>query len=176
MCRPLMYCGTRIGLVSIVMYVEMGLSFTGGWKWASSTVVVHASHQQIFSWEARDDLAAVFSDNKLLLDASRRPTITGRPEGLKGEDHALLNHFWMVERDKAAEDRFLPDGESDAMTVLEREGRFFIREAKLFCLGPELDNVSGRYTRLDGINGYIQNVTTVFVGIYHGWRGASYGK
>ena len=49
----------------------------------------------------------------------------------------------MIEGDQAAEDGFLPDGETDTVTVLEGERSFLIGEPEFFRLWPELDDVSG---------------------------------
>jgi hypothetical protein len=42
----------------------------------------------------------------------------------------------MLERNQAADDRLLPDGQADAVTVLQRESGFFIGETELLRLRP----------------------------------------
>ena len=51
------------------------------------------------------------------------------------------------------------------MTILEREGGFLVRETKLLCFRPELDNISRRHSWSNCMNRHIQNIPTVFIGI-----------
>src|SRR5207247_9678304 len=72
----------------------------------------------------------------------------------------------MIEGDQAAEDGFLPDGETDTVTVLEGERSFLIGEAEFFRLRPELDDLGSADTWLDRVDGLIQDVPAIIVGIY----------
>src|SRR5206468_10261606 len=60
--------------------------------------------------------------------------------------------------------------------VLERESSLFIGEAKFFRFGPQLDNISGGHPRLNRVNGPIQDIPAVLVGIYLRLRGAPHYK
>src|SRR5689334_20607250 len=82
----------------------------------------------------------------------------------------------MVERDEAAENRFLPDRKPYPMSVLEGEGGLFIGEAKFFRFWPELDDIGGGHPWLDLVDGFIQNIPAVLVGVYLCLRGASHNK
>ena len=62
------------------------------------------------------------------------------------------------------------------MAILQRESSLLIREAKLFCFGPELDDIGGGHTRFDRVNCDIEDIAAVFVGIYHCLRGAANGE
>src|SRR6266496_1692348 len=79
----------------------------------------------------------------------------------------------MIEGDQAAEDGFLPDGETDTVTVLEGERSFLIGEAEFFRLRPELDDLGSADTWLDRVDGLIQDVPAILVGIYLQLRGTS---
>src|SRR5947209_6494647 len=52
------------------------------------------------------------------------------------------------------------------MTVLERESGLFIRKAELFRFGPELDDIGSGHARFDGVDGLIQDIPAVLVGVY----------
>src|SRR6202035_2167319 len=73
------------------LIVQVGLGFASGGQWAGRGVVAYASDEQLLRREARDNLATIAGDHQLLFDTCRRPAITGGPEGLQREDHALLN-------------------------------------------------------------------------------------
>src|SRR5579883_467230 len=147
--------------------VEMRLRLADGWQRSAGGVIVRACDEQLLSREARNHLTAIFGENQLFFDARCCPAVAGGPEGYKREDHPLFDHFRMIQRDEAAEDRFLPDREAHAMPILQREGGLFICEAKRFCLWPEFDDIGSSDARLDGVNGGIENLTAVFVGVHH---------
>ena len=119
--------------------------------WESRTVgsdavdgpVALAGDQEVLGGELGDHLAPVGGDDDLLLDPGRRPAVAGGPVGLEREDHALLEHLRVVERDQPAEDRLLPDGQADAVAVLQRERRLLVREPELLRGRPQLDHVGG---------------------------------
>src|SRR5438105_3403996 len=121
-----------------------------------------ARHEQLLRREACNDLAAIFRHHQLLLDASGCPAIGGWPEGLQGENHALLDDLRVIQRDESAKDRLLPNREPYSMPVLQGKGSLLIGKAELWSLGPELDDIRRRYTRLDGIDGGIQDVAALF--------------
>src|SRR5690606_14495735 len=81
-----------------------------------------AGDQQILGGELGDHLAAVGGDHDLLLDARGTPAVGRGPVGLQGEHHPLLQHLGVLERGEPGEDRLLPDGETDTVTVLQCEG------------------------------------------------------
>ena len=82
----------------------------------------------------------------------------------------------MVERDEPADDRLLPNREPDAMTVLEREGRLFVREPELLCLRPYRGDLSGRSSRSDQLDCSVEVIAAAFIGIHHGVRGITDGE
>src|SRR5713226_1034963 len=164
------------GLVTITVDIQLGLGFTRCGQRTVNGVIAYTCYKQFLRWKTGNDLAAILRNDQLLLDTSRRPTIAGRPEGLKGEDHTLLDHFWVVERYQAAENGFLPDGKPHAVTVLERKGGLFVGEAELFRFGPELNDLGGGHPRLDSVNGTVQDIPTVLIGVYLCLRGAAYNE
>src|SRR5919106_1277151 len=82
----------------------------------------------------------------------------------------------MVEGNQATENRFLPNRQADPVTVLERESRFFIGKAEFLCLGPKLNDVRRRDSRLYNADGGIHVVPAAFVSVPHSRRGAADGK
>ena len=78
--------------------VEVRLRLAQGVEVAGRRPVALAGDEQLLGRELRDHLAPVGGHDELLLDAGRRPAVRRRPVGLQGEDHALLEWLWMVER------------------------------------------------------------------------------
>ena len=97
----------------------------------------------------------------------------GGPVGFERKDHAFFDHFGIIERNQAAEDRFLPDRQTDAVAVLQRKSGFFIGEAELLRLGPELDHVGRGDARFDDADRRVHVVAATFVGVDHRRRGAA---
>src|SRR5712691_12272432 len=169
-------CNHGSWTVTVGLYVQVRLGFARCGQRPASSVIAYACYQQFLRWKTGNHLAPVFRNDQLFLDARRRPAIGGGPESLERENHSLFNHLRVINRDQAAENGFLPDGKTYAVTVLEREGGLFIGEAKFFRSGPELDNVSGGHPRLDRVNGPIQDFPAILVSIYLRLRSASHYK
>src|SRR5579859_4024294 len=62
------------------------------------------------------------------------------------------------------------------MTILQGKGCLLVGKAELLSPGPEFDHIGRRDAGLDGINGNVEQVATVFIGIHHRLRGATNGK
>ena len=123
--------------------VEVRLRLPRQRQRAADRPVATAGDQQLLGRELGDDLAAVGGDHDLLLDPGGRPAVGGRPVGLQREDHALLEHLGVVERDQPAEDGLLPDGQAHAVPVLQGERRLLVGEAELLGAGPHRHDVGG---------------------------------
>src|SRR5208337_309430 len=95
--------------------------------------IVPAGYQEFFGREARDDFVASFGDNDFLLDARGTPAIRRGPEGFQSEHHARLDFAGVIERDEAADHWLLPDGEANAVTVLQCEAGLLVRETEFLC-------------------------------------------
>ena len=95
---------------------------------------MRAGDQQFFRREARDDFAAIFGDDDFFFETRGGPAVGCGPVGFQREDHAFFDHFGMIEGNQAAEDRFLPDRQADAVAILQCKGGFFVGEAELFAL------------------------------------------
>src|SRR5437016_1970309 len=71
----------------------------------------------------------------------------------------------MVERNQPAQDRLLPDRETDAVPVLEREGGLLVGEAEFIRFRPELDDLIRRDAGPRPVDGNVEVVATALVGI-----------
>src|SRR6266536_3021129 len=105
--------------------------------------------QHVLGREPGDDLAAVVGYAALLLDPRGRRAVRRRPVGLQRENHAWLDALGVLERHQPAEDRLLPDGQADAVAVLQGEGGLLAREAELGGPWPDRHDVGGGAARLD---------------------------
>ena len=95
---------------------------------------------------------------------------------LRPGDPAFFDLLRGVERDQAAEDRFLPYAEAYAVAVLQGEGRLFIGEAEFLGLRPELDHIRCGDSRFNDADGGIHVVPAAFVGVHHGGGRAADGE
>ena len=93
--------------------------------------IVSPGNQKLLSRETRYDLMAGFGDDDFFLDTGGAPAIGRWPESFQREDHARLDFARMLKRYETADYRLFPDGETDAVTILESEGSFLVGEAKL---------------------------------------------
>ncbi len=109
-------------------------------------------------------------DDDLFFDARGAPAIGRRPERFEREHHARLDLVRMFERNQAADHRLFPDGQPDAVAVLQREGSFFIGEAELLRLGPHRGDFRGGAAGPDQLDGGIEIFAAALVGIDHGVR------
>src|SRR5580704_15365822 len=105
--------------------------------------IMRARDEQFLRWETRDDLVAGFGDHNFLFNARRGPSIGGRPEGFQSEYHSGLDLVGMIQRNQAADDRFFPDRQADAMSVLQSEGGFFVGESEFLRFRPQRRNFAG---------------------------------
>ena len=97
--------------------------------------VVRAGDEKFFRREPRDHFVPRRGDYDFFFDARRAPAVRRRPEGFQREHHARLDLHRMLERNQAADHRLLPDGEPDAVAVLQRERGFFVGEAEVVAFG-----------------------------------------
>src|SRR5690348_1767833 len=67
------------------MDIEVGLDLTRRGEGSVDGVIARAGDQQLLGGEACDDLAAIFGDYELLLDARGGPAVGGGPEGFQRE-------------------------------------------------------------------------------------------
>src|SRR5215207_10300341 len=111
--------------------VQVRLAVPYGRKRPVHGPVAAARDEQVLGRELGDDLAAVGGHHDFLLDPRGRPAVGARPVGLEREDHPLLEHLRVLQRDQPAEDGLLPDGQADPVAVLQREGCLLRGEAEL---------------------------------------------
>src|SRR5579884_1624405 len=162
--RPFELCGGDDAVDDArVVEVRRHLALAG--QRPGDGVLAAGGHEQLLGREARDHLAPVLRDDELLLDPRRRPAVRRGPEHLEGEDHALLDRLRIVEGDEAREDRLLPDRETDAVSVLERERGLLVREAELLRPREHLDDLGGRHARPDHRDRLVEVVAAARVGI-----------
>src|ERR1700747_796160 len=74
----------------------------------------------------------------------------------------------MLKGNEAADHRLLPDGESDAMAILQGETRFLVGETELLGFGPYGGDFGGGATRPHQFDGSVQVITASLVRIDHG--------
>src|SRR6266481_1310915 len=70
----------------------------------------------------------------------------------------------------------LPNGQAYAVSILQREGCFFIGEAKLLSFGPHGSNLRGRSAWLHQRDRGVEVIAAAFVGVDHGVRGIADGE
>src|ERR1700758_3992488 len=110
------------------------------------------------------------SDYDFFFDASGAPAVSRRPESLEGEHHARLDFDGVLERDETADYRLLPDGEADAVSVLQGEGGFFVGETEILRLGPHGRDFGSRAAGTNEFDRGIQIFAAALVGVDHGVR------
>ncbi len=69
----------------------------------------------------------------------------------------------MVERDEPAEDRLLPDRQTDAVPELERERGLFVRESELLRSRPHADHLAGGGAGTDQLDRRVEVVAAALV-------------
>src|SRR5882762_1528729 len=126
-----------------------------------------ARHKKFFGREACDDFVAGFSDYNFLLDARGAPTVARRPECFECEHHARLDLVRMLERHEPTDYRLLPDRQTDSVTILQRERRFFIWEAELLRFWPHRSDFSRRAPGTNQRNRGVQIFAAARVGVNH---------
>ena len=109
-----------------------------------------------------------FGDYYFFFDASGAPAVGRRPEGFEREYHARFDFAGMFKGYQAADDGLLPDGQADAMTILQRESGFFVGETELLRLRPYSRNLGCGAARADEFDRGVEIFTAALVGIVHG--------
>src|SRR3990172_11265950 len=99
--------------------------------------IMRSSYQQLFGRESRDDFMTGLGDDNFLLDPSGAPSIARGPERFECENHARFDLVRMLQRYQTADHRFFPNGQANAIAVLQREARLFVRETELLGSGPD---------------------------------------
>src|ERR1700722_7575648 len=155
------------------MFAGRSFRFARGGKRAVDGVIVRAGYQQLFGGEARDNFVSGGRDYDLLFDARGAPAIGGGPERFEREYHARFDGDRMLEGNQAADDGLLPDGEADAVAVLQGEGVFFILETEILRLRPDCGNLGGGAAGADEFDGGIEIIAAALVGVDHGVRGVA---
>src|ERR1019366_1157428 len=107
------------------------------------------------------------------LDASRTPAIRRGPESFQGKHHAGLNFAGMFQRYETADYWFLPNSEANAVTILQRECGFFVRETELLRLRPHRGNLRRSASRAHQFNRRIEVFPAPLVRVVHRVRGVS---
>src|SRR5262245_1275805 len=79
----------------------------------------------------------------------------------------------MLERDYARDDRPLMNGAADAVSELQAKGAHFVGKAELLGLGPHTRYLVGRHARLDALDGPVEPVARLLVGVVLYRRGAA---
>src|SRR5260370_6799065 len=80
----------------------------------------------------------------------------------------------MLEGNQSADYRLFPDGQADAVSVLQRERCFFIGKAKLLGFGPHGSDLRGGSSRPHQRDRGVEIFTAAFVSIDHGVRSVTY--
>src|SRR5580693_4276210 len=133
--------------------------------------IMSAGNQELFGREARNDFVAGFGDHDFFFDASGTPAIGRWPESFQREHHPRLDFAGMLQRYQTADYRLLPDGETNAVTILQREGGFLVREAELLRLRPHGRDLGGRAPRAYEFNRRVKVFPAPLVRVVHCVRG-----
>src|SRR5262249_21285977 len=88
----------------------------------------------------------------------------------EGKYHARLEFVRMVERNKSADHRLLPDCQADSVAILQGKSVFFIAEAKFLRLRPYRCDFGGRTSRPNQGNSCVKIFAAALVRIAHGVR------
>src|SRR4029077_20150390 len=90
--------------------------------------------------------------------------------------HPGLQFIMLIKRNQAADHRFFPDGEANAVTELKSEARFFVGETEFLGLWPDGGHLRSGASRTNQIDGGVDVLPALLVGIDHGVRGGAYGE
>src|SRR5207244_3836926 len=78
--------------------------------------------------------------------------------------------------DQPRDDRLLPDREPDAVTELEREGRFLVGEPELGRGRPDFGDLGRGYAGPDAFDRQVEEFSATLVGLDQTARGAAHRK
>src|ERR1700689_5283694 len=95
--------------------------FADGRQRAVDSEIVRAGHQKFFRRETRDHFVSGWRNYNFFFDARRAPSVGRRPERFQRKHHAGLDFYRVLERNQTADHGLLPDSESDAVAILQRE-------------------------------------------------------
>src|SRR4029077_4229789 len=112
-------------------------------QWAVDGEVVSSGNEQFLGREAGDHFVTLFRDHNLFFNAPCTPAVRRRPERFECKHHSWLDLAWMIKGDQAADDGFLPDRQTDPVSVLKGETGFFVRKTELLCFRPYRSNFGG---------------------------------
>src|SRR6202522_2363489 len=129
-----------------------------------------AGYQKFFRGEACDHFMASFSDDDFFLDPSGTPAIRRGPKSLQRKHHARLDLARMLQRHQAADYRLLPDGEANAVAVLQRESRLLIGKTELLRFRPHSGDLGGSAARAHEFNRRVEIFPATLVSIVHRMR------
>src|SRR5262249_40406736 len=79
----------------------------------------------------------------------------------------------MLERHQAADDRLFPNGQSHAVSVLQRKRGLFVGKSELLGFGPDGGDLGDGAAGSNQFDGRIQILATALVGIDHRVRRVS---
>src|SRR5215469_9285973 len=133
-----------------------GLDLPGGRQWSADGVVLGAGDEQLLRGKSGDDFVAGRGHDDFLFDAGSAPAISRRPERLQRKYHPRLDLLRMIEGNETADNRLLPDGEADSMTVLQSESRLFIGKAEVLRPGPDGRDFARASSRADQFDGRVK--------------------
>src|ERR1700722_325066 len=92
--------------------------------------------EQFLGGEAGDYFLPSLGDDDFFFNASSSPTVGRGPESFERKNHARFDLVGMVQRNHSADDWLFPNGQADAVTVLQRERGLFIRKSEFLRLRP----------------------------------------
>src|SRR5437868_4160811 len=129
--------------------------------------VVRSRHHQLFCRESRNHFVPRRGHYNFFFNARRAPPVARRPECFERKHHSRHDLVRMLQRNQPADDRLLPDRQSDAVSELKRERRLFVRKPKLLRLRPHGSDFRRRSSRPYKLNRRIQIFPAALVRIAH---------
>src|SRR5580700_1072119 len=157
-------------------FAGRSFAFSYGGQRAIHREIVRAGNQKFLRRKPRDHFVPCRRHHDLFFDARRAPAIGGRPESFQSKHHAGFYLDRMLERYQAADHRLLPNGESDAVAILQRETGFFIGEAEFFSLRPDRGDLRRGAAGTHQFDRGIEIFAATFVSIHHRVRSIAHGE
>ena len=132
--------------------------------------IMRPGHQQLICRKFRDDFMPGLRNHDLLFNPRGAPAILRGPERLQRKHHPRLDLMRMLQRNQAADHRFLPDRQPDSMPILQPECRLFIRKSKLLRFRPHRRDLARLPPRTHQRNGGVQIIAAPLIRIHQRQR------